>query len=59
MRRPCRTLIGMEASGIRDLRDSIEKNQHRVRGVVGHAGQGRPLDNDILALPWGRMLPAR
>jgi len=46
-------LIGLEASGIRALRDSLEKNQHRVRGVVWHAGQGRPLDTDILALPWG------
>ena len=53
MRGSCRTLIGLEASGIRAFRDSLKKNQHRVRGVVWHADQGRPLDTDILALPWG------
>jgi hypothetical protein len=44
-------LIGLEASGIRAFRGSLKKNQHWVRGGVGHAGQGRPLDTDILALP--------
>ena len=53
MRGSCRSLIGWEASGIRAFRDSLKKNQHRVRGVVWHAGQCRPLDTDIPALPWG------
>ena len=58
MRGSCRTLIGLEASGIRAFRDSLKKNQHRVRGVVWHAGQGHPLDTDLLALPWDWMVPA-
>jgi hypothetical protein len=49
-------LIGLEASGIRAFRDSLKKNQHRARGVMWHAGQGRPLDTDILELPWGWMV---
>ena len=53
MRGSCRTLIGLEASGIRAFRDSLKKNQHRVCGVVWHAGQGRPADTVILTLPWG------
>jgi hypothetical protein len=32
---------------------SLKKNQHLVRGVVLHAGQGGPLDTDILALQRG------
>ena len=58
MRGSCRTLIGLEASGSRAFRDSLKKNRHRVRGGVGHAGQGRPLDTDILARPWGWMVAA-
>jgi hypothetical protein len=46
-------LIGLEASGIRAFRDSLKKNQHRVCGVVWHAGQGRPANTVILTLPWG------
>lgn len=49
MRGSCRTLIGLEASGIPALRDSLKKNQHRVRGVVWQAGQGRLLETDICA----------
>ena len=37
---------------------SLKKNQSLVRSVVLHAGQARPLDTDILALPWGWMVPA-
>ena len=33
-----------------------EKNPRLVRGVVLHAGQARPLDTGILALPWGWMV---
>jgi len=51
-------LIGLEASGIRALHDSLNKNQRRVRGGVWHAGQGRPLNTDVLALPWDWMVPA-
>ena len=58
MRGSCRTLIGLEASGIRAFRDSLKKNQHRVRGVVRHAAQGCPLDTNIPALPWGWMVAA-
>ena len=36
----------------------LKMNQQRVRGCVWHAGQGRPLDNEILSLPWGWMVPA-
>ena len=53
MRGSCRIWIGLEAGGIRAFRDSLKKDQYRVRGIVGHAGQGRPLDTDLLALPWG------
>ena len=56
MRGSDRTLIGLEASGLRAFRDSRQKNQPRVRVVVWHAGQGRPLDTDILALLWGRLV---
>jgi hypothetical protein len=56
MRGSCRTLIGWEASGIGAFRDSLRKSQHLVRGVVRHAGQARPLDPDLRALPWGGMV---
>ena len=46
-----------DAAGIRAFRESLKKNQSLVRSVVLHAGQ-RPLDTDILALPWGWMVPA-
>ena len=58
MRGSCRTLIGLEASGIRAVRDALKKYQHRVGGVLWHAGQGRPLNSDLLALPWGWMVAA-
>jgi len=47
-----------DAAGIRAFRDSLKKNQSLVRSVVLHAGQGRLLDDDILALPWGWMVPS-
>jgi hypothetical protein len=52
------TVTGSDAAGIRAFRDSLKKKQSLVRSVVLHAGQGRPLDTDILALPWGWMVPA-
>ena len=50
------TVTGSDAGGIRAFRDSLKKNQNLVRGVVLHAGQARPLDTGILALPWGWMV---
>jgi uncharacterized protein len=52
------TVKTSEATGIRAFRDSLKKNQRLARGVVLHAGQGRPLDTGILALPWGWMVAA-
>ncbi len=52
------TVTSSDAAGIRAFRNSLKKNQPLVRSVVLHAGQGRPLDTDILALPWGWMVPA-
>ena len=52
------TVTSADAAGIRALDGSLEKTQHPVRSVVLHAGQGRPLDNGILALPWGWMVTA-
>jgi hypothetical protein len=52
------TVTSADAAGIRAFRDSLRKNQCLVRSVVLHAGQGRPLDNNILALPWGWMVAA-
>jgi hypothetical protein len=49
---------GSDGTGSRAWRDSLKKNQHRVRGIVWHAGQGRPLDTDILTLPSGWMVAA-
>jgi predicted AAA+ superfamily ATPase len=51
------TVTGADAGGIRAFRDSLTKSQNLVRGVVLHAGQARPLDKGILALPWGWMAP--
>lgn len=47
-----------DASGILAFREALKKNQHLVRSIVLHAGQARPLDDDILALPWCWMVPA-
>jgi len=50
------TVTSSDAGGIGAFRDSLKKNQNLVRGVVLHAGQARPLDTGILALPWGWMV---
>ena len=47
------TATSSDTAGIRAFRDSLKKKQSLVRSVVLHAGQGRPMDTDILALPWG------
>lgn len=52
------TVTRSDASGIRAFCESLKINQHLVRSVVLHAGQARPLDDDIVALPWGWMVPA-
>jgi hypothetical protein len=52
------TVTSSDAAGIRAFRDSLKKKPSLVRSVVLHAGQGRPLDADILALPWGWMVAA-
>lgn len=45
------TVTSSDTGGIRAFRDSLKQNQSLVRSVVLHAGQGRPLDSGILALP--------
>ena len=50
------TVTSSDAAGIRAFRDSLKKKASLVRSVVLHAGQGRPLDTDLLALPWGWMV---
>jgi hypothetical protein len=45
-----------DANGIRAFRDGL-KQKGALRGVVLHAGQARPLEEDILALPWGWLVP--
>lgn len=52
------TVTSSDTVGIRAFRDSLKKDRQFVRGVVLHAGQSRPLDTDILALPWGWMVAA-
>ncbi len=52
------TVTSSDAAGIRAFRDSFKKKSNLVRSVVLHAGQARPLDADLLALPWGWMVAA-
>ena len=52
------TVASSDAGGIRAFRSSLRRNQHLARGIVLHAGRGRPLDDNILALPWGWMVAA-
>lgn len=46
-----------DANGIRVFRDDLKRKASFVRGVVLHGGKARPLDTDIVALPWGWMVP--
>ena len=46
-----------DAAGIRAFRDALKKKSALVRSVVLHGGQARPLEGDVLALPWGWMVP--
>lgn len=52
------TVTSSDAGGIRAFRDALKKSQPLVRSIVLHAGQARPLEKDLLALPWGWMMPA-
>jgi hypothetical protein len=46
-----------DATGLRAFRASLKNKRALLRGVVLHAGTARPLDHDLLALPWGWMVP--
>ena len=46
-----------DAIGIRAFRDDLKRKATFVRGVVLHGGEARPLGADVLALPWGWMVP--
>lgn len=46
-----------DLTGIRAFRDSFKRQPLLVRSVVLHAGKARPLDGDVVALPWGWMVP--
>ena len=50
------TVTSSDAAGIRAFRDSLKRKSVLVRSAVLHAGQARPLDTDLLALPWGWMV---
>jgi hypothetical protein len=46
-----------DATGIRAFRDGLKRKASLVRGVVLHGGKARPLEADVVALPWGWMVP--
>ena len=46
-----------DATGIRAFREDLKRKSSIVRGVVLHSGKARPLEEGILALPWGWMVP--
>jgi predicted AAA+ superfamily ATPase len=46
-----------DATGIRAFREDLKRKSSLVRGVVLHSGKARPLENGVLALPWGWMVP--
>ncbi len=46
-----------DLTGIRAFRDSFKRQPLLVRSVVLLAGKARPLDGDVVALPWGWMVP--
>jgi predicted AAA+ superfamily ATPase len=46
-----------DAVGIRVFINDLRRKVSFVRGVVLHGGKARPLDADIVALPWGWMVP--
>jgi predicted AAA+ superfamily ATPase len=48
-----------DATGIRAFREDLKRKSSLVRGVVLHSGKARPLEEGILALPWGWLVPAQ
>jgi hypothetical protein len=46
-----------DAIGIRTFWDGLKRKGSLVRGVVLHGGKARPLEADVVALPWGWMVP--
>jgi predicted AAA+ superfamily ATPase len=46
-----------DATGIQAFRENLKRKASFVRGVVLHGGKARPLEEDVLALPWGWMVP--
>jgi uncharacterized protein len=46
-----------DASGIQTFKDALRRKPTLIRSVVLHAGKARPLSADVLALPWGWMVP--
>jgi hypothetical protein len=47
-----------DATGLRTFREDLKRKSSLVRGVVLHSGKARPLEDGVLALPWGWMVPA-
>ncbi len=45
-----------DATGIRAFREDLKRKSSLVRGVVLHGGKARPLEDGVLALPWGWMV---
>ena len=52
------TVTSPGATGLRVFCDALKKKRSLARSAVLHAGQARPLDTGILALPWGWMAAA-
>ena len=48
-----------DARGIRAFREDLKRKSSLVRGVVLHGGKARPLEDGVLALPWGWMVSAQ
>jgi hypothetical protein len=46
-----------DAGGVQAFRQSLRPKTAFVRGVVLHAGEARPLATDVVALPWGWLVP--
>lgn len=46
-----------DAAGIQAFKAALKRKPVLIRSVVLHAGQARPLADDVLALPWAWMVP--
>jgi hypothetical protein len=46
-----------DASGLRSFKDALKRKATLIRSVVLHAGKARALGTDVVALPWGWMVP--